>query len=354
MWYIDASLERAGYKEGILKLDTESKIKKDGLGRKSSCPVIVSASRATDIPAFYSDWLISRIKTGYVKWKNPFSGEFTNVSFEKARLFVFWTKNPAPMLDNLPFFDDNGFCYYFQYTLNDYENENWESGLPCLEERIDTFVRLSEMIGKERVIWRFDPIILSDKLDRDETLRRIERMGNKLHSYTERLVISFIDIENYKKVKRNLCSLPDKLHEIDALTMDYLANGISQLNAAWGLELGTCAENINLEQFGIEHNRCIDDRLIIRLFPHDTELMAYLGYTTDDQTDFLADRSAQYSYAKIKDKGQRKACGCIKSKDIGQYNTCPHGCVYCYANSDQDTALKNWQKANGKDLDTIV
>ena len=354
MWYIDASLERAGYKEGILKLDTESKIKKDGLGRKSSCPVIVSASRATDIPAFYSDWLISRIKTGYVKWKNPFSGDFTNVAFEKARLFVFWTKNPAPMLDNLPFFDDNGFCYYFQYTLNDYENENWESGLPCLEERIDTFVRLSEMIGKERVIWRFDPIVLSDKLDRDETLRRIERMGNKLHSYTERLVISFIDIENYKKVKRNLCSLPDKLHEIDALTMDYLANGISQLNAAWGLELGTCAENINLEQFGIEHNRCIDDRLIIRLFPHDTELMAYLGYTTDDQTDFLADRSAQYSYAKIKDKGQRKACGCIKSKDIGQYNTCPHGCVYCYANSDQDTALKNWQKANGKDLDTIV
>lgn len=317
-------------------------------------PVIISASRSTDIPAFYSDWLISRIKAGYVKWKNPFSGEFTNVSFEQARLFVFWTKNPAPMLDNLTFFDNNGLSYYFQYTLNDYEHENWESGLPCLEDRIETFIGLSEQIGKEKLIWRFDPIILSDKLDQDEILRRIERIGQRLHQHTERLVFSFIDIENYRKVKQNLCSIPDRLYEIDAQTMEYLAKGISQLNAGWGLKIGTCAEKIDLEQYGIEHNRCIDDRLIIRLFSHDKELMAYLGYTTNDQTDFLADQNSEYSYMRIKDKGQRKACGCIKSKDIGQYNTCPYGCVYCYANTDRETALKNWKKAQEKELDTIV
>lgn len=317
-------------------------------------PVIISASRSTDIPAFYSDWLISRIKAGYVKWKNPFSGEFTNVSFEQARLFVFWTKNPAPMLENLAFFDNNGLSYYFQYTLNDYEHENWESALPCLEDRIETFIGLSERIGKEKLIWRFDPIILSDKLDQDEILRRIERIGQRLHQHTERLVFSFIDIENYRKVKQNLCFIPDRLHEIDVQTMEYLAKGISQLNAGWGLKIGTCAEKIDLEQYGIEHNRCIDDRLIIRLFSHDEELMAYLGYTTNDQTDFLADQNSEYSYMKIKDKGQRKACGCIKSKDIGQYNTCPHGCVYCYANTDHETALKNWKKAQEKELDTIV
>ena len=163
-------------------------------------PVIISASRSTDIPAFYSDWLVSRIKEGYVKWKNPFSGEFTNVSFEHARLFVFWTKNPAPMLDKLAFFDNSGFSYYFQYTLNDYENENWESGLPRLDERIETFIRLSERIGKEKLIWRFDPIILSDKLGPDEILRRVERIGDILHKHTKRLVFSFIDIENYRKV----------------------------------------------------------------------------------------------------------------------------------------------------------
>lgn len=325
-----------------------------GTSVNSAKPVIISASRSTDIPAFYSDWLISRIKAGYVKWKNPFSGEVTDVSFEQARLFVFWTKNPNPMLSKLEFYDERGFNYYFQYTLNDYEHENWESGLPRLEERIETFIRLSERIGKERMIWRFDPIILSDKLDQDEILRRIERIGQRLRQHTERLVFSFIDIDSYRKVRHNLSSLPDRLQEIDTQTMVYLASGISQLNACWGLELGTCAEKIDLEQYDIEHNRCIDDRLIIRLFSHDKELMAYLGYTATDQIDFLADQNTEYNYLKIKDRGQRKACGCIKSKDIGQYNTCPHGCVYCYANTDHDTALKNWKKAQEKELDSIV
>lgn len=329
-------------------------IGKDSSRTMQSMPVIISASRATDIPAFYSDWLVSRIESGYVKWKNPFNGVFMNVSFEKARLFVFWTKNPAPMLDKLAFFDDRGLNYYFQFTLNDYENEGWEPGLPSLEKRIETIMKLSERIGKEKVIWRFDPIILSDKLLPDQILSRIQRIGERLHKHTDRLVFSFVDIGNYRKVKHNLCSLPDNIREIDTESMNYLAKGISQLNAGWGLELGTCSEKIDLEQYGIEHNRCVDDRLIIKLFSQDTELMRYLGYIPSAQTDLFEDHAAGYSYQKIKDKGQRKACGCIKSKDIGQYDTCPHGCVYCYANSNHETAVKNWQKAQGEDLETIV
>ena len=320
---------------------------------KASCPVIISASRSTDIPAFYSDWLISRVEKGYVKWKNPFNGKFFYVSFADTRLFVFWTKNPLPMLDKLNYFSK--FNYYFQYTLNDYQKEQWESNLPPLEQRIETFIRLSENIGKEKVIWRFDPIILSKFLQRDQILERIENIGNKIHRYTKRLVISFIDIDIYKKVKANLNQLSDGMHEIDDEDMIYIANGISKLNKNWGLKIGTCSEKIDLDSYGIEHNRCIDDRLIISLFANDDKLMNYLRYDKDAQLDiFEQNIDLTKNYLKLRDKGQRELCGCIKSKDIGQYDTCPHGCVYCYANSNHKTAYANWKKSEGSNKDTIV
>lgn len=309
-------------------------------------PVIVSASRATDIPAFYSDWLIERIKHNFVKWKNPFNGKYSYVSFEKTRLFVFWTKNPEPFIDKLDYFDQRNFHYYFQYTLNDYVKEGWEPGLPQLGKRIENFIRLSEKIGKNKVIWRFDPIIISNSLSADEILNRIENIGNRLYPYTERLVFSFIDVDAYRKVKHNLGKVEASIQDIDEDTMRYLARGISEMNQKWGLELGTCSEKIDLDEFGIEHNRCVDDRLIIRLFEHDEKLMEYLGYKKSDQFDIFGN-GEEYSYEKIKDKGQRKQCGCIVSKDIGQYNTCPHGCVYCYANSSQEMAIRNWERAKG-------
>lgn len=316
-----------------------------GLERDAFSPVIISASRATDIPAFYSEWLISRIKQGYVKWKNPFSGEYSYVSFDKARLFVFWTKNPRPLMDKLAFFDDQGYNYYFQYTLNDYEAEGCEPNLPSVQERIDTLLELAEKIGKEKVVWRFDPIIVSEMLYPDQVLERIGAIGDQIHQYTERLVFSFIDVESYRKVKSNLSSLSESIRDIDPDTMDYLAREIAKLNKKWRLTLGTCAEKVDLDKYGIEHNRCVDDRLIVKLFNQDEKLMEYLGYRKPNQTDFLED-APEYSYDKIKDKGQRKACGCIQSKDIGQYDTCPHGCVYCYANTNPDIARENHRKTN--------
>ena len=298
-------------------------------------PIIISASRATDIPTFYSDWLISRVEEGYLKWKNPFNGKYQDVSFTKTRLFVFWSKNPFPMLKKLPYFDEKGYNYYFQFTVNDYEQEKWEKNLPALNKRLETFIELSELIGKQKVIWRFDPLIISDKLHPDELLKRIEKIGDQLFPYTNKLVISFIDIEIYKKVKRNLSALPDKIQEIDITTMHYFARELMRLNQKWNLKIATCAEKIDLQQYGIEHNRCIDDRLIIELFSDDKELMNFLGYKPFNRNDFLATENnvSSYNYEKLKDKGQRKFCGCIKSKDIGQYNTCHNGCVYCYATS---------------------
>lgn len=323
-----------------------------GVKRKALCPVIISASRATDIPAFYSDWLINRIKRGYVKWKNPFNGEYSYVSFSDARLCVFWSKNPRPLVDKLSFFDDRGLNYYFQYTLNDYCAEGWEPSLPQVQERIDTFIELSEKIGKEKVIWRFDPIIVTEMLFPDEVLERIENIGDQIHAYTERLVFSFIDVDCYKKVKSNLSNLDEVMRDIDLETMNYLARGISKMNESWNLKLGTCAERVDLENYGIEHNRCIDDRLIIRLFNDDIRLMEYLGYKRADQTDIFSE-NPDYSYEKIKDKGQRKACGCIQSKDIGQYDTCPHGCVYCYANTNPEIARENYLKT-GKESEMLL
>jgi len=319
-------------------------------------PVIISASRSTDIPAFYSDWLISRIQAGFVMWKNPFNGQFYKVYFDKARLFVFWTKNPENMIDKLDFFKQNNYNYYFQYSLNNYDGLNYENNLPSIDKRIDTFIRLSEKIGKDKVIWRFDPLIISDSLSIDQLLTRLEYVGDKIHQYTQRLVFSFIDIDCYKKVKKNVTNY--HLHEFTNDLMVYFSERLQELNQKWKLKLGTCCESVDLDKFNIEHNRCIDDRLIIKLFEDDTALMNFIGYDRQQLTieDMFNDNGLnEKQYNKIKDKGQRQSCGCIKSKDIGQYDTCPHGCIYCYANTSHETAKNNYQNyLKNRHKDTIV
>jgi hypothetical protein len=177
--------------------------KQDGEVVEAQAPIIISASRSTDIPAFYSDWFIQRIKEGYVKWKNPFNGVPLYVSFNKARLIIFWSKNPKSMLKHLDYLDERIKNYYFQYTLNDYDIEKLEPNVPNVQSRIETFIELSERIGKGKVIWRFDPLILTDKIGVDELLKKVENIGNHLKNHTEKMVFSFADIKLYKKVQNN-------------------------------------------------------------------------------------------------------------------------------------------------------
>ncbi len=167
-------------------------------------PLIISASRSTDIPAFYGDWFMERLAAGYVRWKSPFGGNPVYVSFEKTRVFVFWSKNPAPFLSRIGELDRMGYGYYFLFTLNDYDAERLEPGVPSVDERIDTFIRLSRRIGKGRVVWRFDPLVLSDRITVQDLLEKIESIGDRIAPFTERLVFSFVDIEKYAKVRRNL------------------------------------------------------------------------------------------------------------------------------------------------------
>lgn len=310
----------------------------------AQAPIIVSASRATDIPAFYSDWLIYRLKQGYVKWKNPFNGVPLYVSFKNTRLITFWSKNPKPMIKHLGYLNDTGINYYFQFTLNDYVNENLEAKVGTVDKRIETFIELSEKVGKEKVIWRFDPYILTETSGVDELLKRTEYIGDKLKTHTNKLVFSFADIKIYNKVQNNLRKDSVSYIEFNERTMNELASGLQELNKNWNFEIGTCAEKIDLNKYGIIHNKCIDDDLMKKLFYNDSKLMDFLGFKFE-RADLFDTKGKLLSIKSknLKDKGQREVCGCIMSKDIGQYNTCPHECLYCYANTSKEIAQDNYK-----------
>ncbi|MBO6051338.1 MAG: DUF1848 domain-containing protein [Bacteroidales bacterium] len=324
---------------------------------EAQAPVIVSASRSTDIPAFYADWFFHRLKVGYSAWTNPFNGVKSFVSYEKCRFIVFWSKNPEPLLLHLDELNEQGIGCYIQYTLNDYVSEGLEKNVPALEKRIDTFKQLVDKFGKGRVIWRFDPLILTDKISLDDLLHKVENIGDQLQGYTEKLVFSYADIAAYRKVKSNL----DKNHvsytEWTTNQMEEFAKELSKLNQKWNYQLATCGEKIDIERYGIHHNRCVDDDLMIRLAYKDKALMDFLGVEikTVENSLFGAEpipanaimlNDTQFAIKKKnnQDKGQRQFCDCMVSKDIGEYNTCPHLCEYCYANVSKENATKNYKQ----------
>ena len=251
-------------------------------------PYIISVSRREDIPAFKPGWFIDRIKDGYVNM-NSFYGEY-QISFEKTKLAIFWTKNPKPLIKYL---EDIPFDYYFQFTLNDYPE--YEKNVPPLSDRIQTFIDLSNKIGKNKVIWRYDPIIINEKINQKDLLSRIKNIGDQIFPYTNKLVFSYID--PYKK-------LGNKFEEIDDDIKISTAKYLIDINKNWGLKLSTCAEIIDLE--GISHNKCIDPDLI-------REICGNKKWINDK-----------------KDKSQRTACGCMTSGDIGTFKQCRHFCTYCY------------------------
>ena len=179
-------------------------ITQSGWSVEAMAPVIISASRSTDIPAFYSDWFIHRLREGYVVWRNPFNQQPIYITFKNTKVIVFWTKNPQPLLPYLHELDEKGIHYYFQFTLNDYVAEGFEPKVPNVEQRVETFRQLSEMIGKERVIWRFDPLVVTPQLSPRDLLIKVWNVGNKLKGFTDKLVFSYIDINGYRKVQNNL------------------------------------------------------------------------------------------------------------------------------------------------------
>ena len=337
-----------------------------GVSVEAQAPVIVSASRSTDIPAFYAEWFFERLKRGYSVWTNPFNGAPMYISYQNTQFIVFWSKNPRPLLEKLDYLKERNIGCYIQYTLNDYEKEGLEKGVPPLTQRIDTFKQLVDKLGKGRVIWRFDPMILTDQISINDLIEKVCNIGDQLKDYTEKLVFSFADIESYKKVKANLDKNGVHYREWDELSMNEFASRLSAMNKerGWNFQLATCGERIDIEQYGIEHNRCVDDDLMIRFNYDNKTLMDFLKVDVktiehkpmslfDDldempqmPEDAIILNESTYAVKKKnnKDKGQRQYCGCIISKDIGQYNTCPHLCEYCYANTSKEAAVANWKR----------
>ena len=264
--------------------------------------MIISASRRTDIPTYYSDWLLNRVKAGYVYVRNPMNDhQISRISLspEVVDGIVFWTKNPTPMLDKLDALRD--YMYYFQFTLNSYGTDV-ERNIPSKNNVIiPAFQRLSDLIGPDRVIWRYDPIFLSETYTMDYHIRYFQELAKRLSPYTKKCTISFLDF--YRNTEKNMATLA--LGRFSVRQQEQLAKSLAEIAHSYGLRVDTCAEGIELQQYGVEYARCIDDRLLGQLI--------------------------QRPLSVKKDKNQRSECGCIESLDIGAYNTCCNGCRYCYA-----------------------
>lgn len=231
----------------------------------------------------------------------------------------------------MPILKQKGIGCYIQYTLNDYDAEGLEPGVPSLPGRIETFKRLVDEMGLGSVVWRFDPLILTDRISKEDLLHKINNVADSLRGYVEKLVFSFADISSYRKVGRNLSVAGINYREWTEVEMVDFSSKLADMNL--GLELATCAEKVDLSDFGIRHNRCIDPELIYRLSPEVEPIMRNMTI----------------------DKGQRTLCGCITSKDIGAYNTCPHGCAYCYANTSATSARQNFLRhQHNPDNDSIL
>ncbi len=269
--------------------------------------MIISASRRTDIPAFYPEWFMNRLREKTVMVPNPYNRRrITRIrlSPDTVDCIVFWTKNPEPLIPYLKEIDNMGYRYCFQMTITDYE-EDLEPGVPCTEDSIATFLLLSEMIGPERIDWRFDPVLLSEKYSLAYHEERFDTMCQWLHTATGRCIISFIDA--YREAR---------YPELEAEQIEKAAASLSKVAQKYRLPLYTCAEKTDLSSYGIGHGACIDKDRIKNV----------TGYKLDVK----------------KDTGQRPQCMCAQSIDIGMYDTCIGGCKYCYATGGADNVKKRY------------
>ncbi|MDF2944298.1 MAG: hypothetical protein K0S01_3156 [Herbinix sp.] len=298
--------------------------------------MLLSASRRTDIPSYYSEWFLNRLKEGYALTRNPINRAQVSrveLSPEMIDCIVFWTKDPFHMMDKLEQIDAMGYHYYFQFTITPYgfnpeqypfnllsPNHDYlyrneiERNLRDKKDIIKTFQQLSNRLGKERVLWRYDPIIINDELTIQYHLDRFTMLCQELKGYTNICTISFVDLYSKlsKKVKEEVIRAitPEQMHD--------MAAAFSSIGHKHGIELRACSESIDLSVDGIKPAACISKDIVEQVCGHVINAK--------------------------KDKNQRLECGCIQSVDIGVYNTCKNGCIYCYANHSDTSIDNNFEK----------
>jgi len=274
--------------------------------------MILSVSRRTDIPACYADWFFNRMREGFVYVRTPRNSHRVirvPLDTESVDGIVFWSKNPAPMLERLSLLKQ--YTYYFQFTVTPYGNDVEQNVPDKMENIIPVFRRLSDAIGPMRVIWRYDPILLNLRYDMKFHLNAYETLSKALEGYTEKCIFSFAD--DYKSIRRNQEALA--LMDISYAQQRTIARAFSEIANSHRITIETCAEEIDLSEYNIGHARCVDKQLLERI--------------------------SGYALSMKKAQGQRRLCGCAQSTDIGMYNSCKNGCLYCYANYSLSLMQKN-------------
>lgn len=274
--------------------------------------MILSVSRRTDIPNYYSEWFYNRIKEGFLYVRNPFNAHQISqidLSPNIVDCIVFWTKNPENMLPRLD--ELKKYNYYFQFTMTGY-GKDIEPNIPNKRNQlIPVFRNLSNCIGHERVIWRYDPILLNNIYTMEYHLKAFTKIAEQLKGFTDKVVISFVDL--YEKTKRNTENLNMKCPSKD--DMFKIAKEMAQIATYNHMKIEACAEHVDLKACGVKHGSCIDKSLIQNI----------IGYELVGN----------------KDKNQRNECGCFESVEVGTYNTCRNGCKYCYANDSSKRVSEN-------------
>lgn len=282
--------------------------------------MIISASRRTDIPAFYAEWMIQRLREGHCTVPNPCNrNQVSAISLrpEDVDVIVFWTRNPRPLMRHLDELDTRGYRYYFQYTILGYPRQI-DPRSPSITAAIETFSNLSERLGLTRVVWRYDPIVFTGLTPPTFHRENFQRLAESLRNRTRRSVVSIVDM--YRKTETRMKALagtPAAVHPCNPMEFEQLMRELAQLARANGMDIVSCAEETDLRPFGIRPGKCVDDELIAEAFG----------------LDVLAK----------KDPTQRRACGCVVSRDIGMYESCLYGCQYCYATKSFEQAQVNFK-----------
>lgn len=278
--------------------------------------MIINTGCRTDIPAYFSEWFFNRIKDGYVYVRNPYyKNQVTKYKLnpDVVDCLVFCTKNPAPILYRINELKQFGQLWFV--TITPYGKEI-ELNVPDKVLVVNNFKRLSKAIGKEKIVWRYDPIFISNKYTLDSHIKSFEKISSKLSGFTNECVISFIDL--YEKTKRNFKGV----REVTTEEQHILAQEFVRIGKKYNIKIKTCAEGEELAKYGVDCSGCMTKTVIER---------------------------AIGSNLKIKQKNSaRSSCNCLLGNDIGAYNTCDHGCVYCYANYDQKTVINNMKLHNPK------
>lgn len=274
--------------------------------------MLLFVSGRTDIPAFYAEWFMNRVRAGFVDVRNPYYARQVTryrLSPDVVDCLVFCTKNPAPLLPHLPELCARGFALYVFVTITPYGTEI-EPNVPPKPAVVDATLALGAAIGKPNVCWRYDPIFVDETYSVSAHIRSFRQLAESLRPATERCIISFVDL--YEKTKRNFPAV----QEVSYADQQFLAQAFSRVGAQTGIRVETCAEQVDLSAFGVAAGACVSRAVI--------ECSA--GFP------LVASLPAQHL---------RRHCGCIATHDIGAYNSCPHGCRYCYANDDAALVRKN-------------